>query len=81
MFIFPIYQSFVSQWMEVRADHLGATLLKGGRNQMADSLRILTKAQGEEIHKSLSYSMYADKTKKDKSSLERATWIWRMIEF
>ncbi|QNF30376.1 M56 family metallopeptidase [Metabacillus elymi] len=81
MFIFPIYQSFVSQWMEVRADHLGASLLKGGRNQMADSFRILTKAQDEEIHKSLTYSMSEDKTKKDKSSLERATWIWRMIEF
>ncbi|WP_338785921.1 M56 family metallopeptidase [Metabacillus sp. FJAT-53654] len=81
MFIFPIYQSFVSQWMEVRADHLGASLLKGGRKQMADSFRILTKAQDEEIHKSLTYSMSEDKTKKDKSSLERATWIWRMIEF
>jgi Zn-dependent protease with chaperone function len=81
MFIFPIYQSFVSQWMEVRADHLGASLLKGGRNQMADSFRMLTKVQDKEIHKSLSYSMSEDKTKKDKSSLERATWIWRMIEF
>jgi Zn-dependent protease with chaperone function len=81
MFIFPIYQSFVSQWMEVRADHLGATLLKGGRIQMADSLRILTTAQDEEIHKSLAYSMSEDKTKKEKSSLERDTWIWRIIEF
>ena len=81
MIIFPIYQSFVSQWMEVRADHLGATLLEGGNEQMANSLRLLTIAQDEELQKSLTYSMAEGESKSEKSSLERDSWLWRVIEF
>ncbi|MCI3988243.1 peptidase, partial [Bacillus vallismortis] len=32
--LFQLYQSFCSQWMEVRADYLGASLLEGGYSQM-----------------------------------------------
>ena len=81
MIIFPIYQSFVSQWMEVRADHLGATLLEGGHEQMANSLRLLTITQDEELQKSLTYSMAEGESKNGKSSLERERWLWRVIEF
>lgn len=67
--------------MEVRADHLSATLLEGGYEQMANSLRLLTIAQDEEIQKSVIYSMAEGETKHEKSSLERASCLWRMMEF
>ena len=43
MMIFPVVYSLFTQWMEVRADHLGATLLDGGNEQMAKSLQQLAK--------------------------------------
>ncbi|MCC3355551.1 M56 family metallopeptidase [Bacillus sp. REN16] len=82
MIIFPIIQSFSSQWMEVRADHLGASLLSGGSKQMSSSLITLSEKQDEAINKSLSYSTVI-KEEKDvaKSSIERDSLIWRFIEF
>ena len=49
MVIFPVVYSLFTQWMEVRADHLGATLLDGGMKQMAKSLQQLAKKQDEAI--------------------------------
>ncbi|MDQ0230009.1 M56 family metallopeptidase [Metabacillus malikii] len=81
MMIFPTYLSFVSQWMEVRADHLGGELLKGGHIQMANSLRTLTIAQDNALNKSLEYQMLNDKDENVSSSLERESWILRIISF
>lgn len=81
MFLFPIYQSFVSQWMEVRADHLGAKLLEGEQQQMAESLRALSLAQDDESKKALTYQMIEIDKNKEINSLKRESLIWRIIEF
>lgn len=82
MLLFPIYQSFCSQWMEVRADHLGAALLEGGHDQMADSLVTLARYQDEALVKSVEYSMVVkEDSKKDISSLKRNPLFLRLIEF
>ena len=82
MILFPIIQSFCSQWMEVRADHLGASLLDGGSEQMSNSLIALAKKQDEAITKSLSYSTVLEEEKDmAKSSIERDSLLWRFIEF
>jgi Zn-dependent protease with chaperone function len=79
---YSIYQSFCSQWMEVRADHLGASLLAGGSEQMSNSLMALAEKQDEAMNKSLSYSTVRNEEKDEaKSSLERDSLIWRLIEF
>lgn len=81
-FFYSVFQSFCSQWMEVRADHLGASLLNGGSNQMSNSLIALSEKQDEAINKSLSYStVLKDEEEKTKSSIERDSLIWRFIEF
>lgn len=49
--LFQLYQSFCSQWMEVRADNLGGSLLEGGHKQMAEALRILAVRQDGDIQK------------------------------
>ncbi|WP_449539416.1 M48 family metalloprotease [Ferdinandcohnia sp. Marseille-Q9671] len=81
MMLFPILQSFCSQWMEVRADHLGATLLSKGKEQMAKSLTTLSIAQDEAINKSLDYSTVKERNDKDISSIERGSVLWRFLEF
>lgn len=82
MILFPIMQSFCSQWMEVRADHLGASLLAGGSGQMSYSLKALAEKQDEAITKSLSYStVLKEKDEKVKASTERDSLIWRFVEF
>lgn len=79
---YSIYQSFCSQWMEVRADHLGASLLAGGSEQMSNSLMALAEKQDDAMNKSLSYSTVRNEEKDEaKSSLERDSLIWRLIEF
>ncbi|WP_010283428.1 M56 family metallopeptidase [Bacillus timonensis] len=79
---YSVFQSFCSQWMEVRADHLGASLLGGGSKQMSNSLIALSEKQDEAINKSLSYStVLKDKDEKTKSSIERDSLLWRFIEF
>ncbi|MEH7235524.1 M56 family metallopeptidase [Bacillus sp. JJ1562] len=79
---YSVFQSFYSQWMEVRADHLGASLLNGGSLQMSNSLIVLSQKQDEAINKSLSYStVLKDEKEKEKSSIERDSLIWRFIEF
>lgn len=82
MILFPIIQSFCSQWMEVRADHLGASLLDGGSEQMSTSLIALAEKQDEAINKSLSYSTVIKGEKDEtKSSIERDSLLWRFVEF
>lgn len=82
MILFPIIQSFCSQWMEVRADHLGASLLDGGSEQMSTSLKALAEKQDEAINKSLSYSTVLKGEKDEtKSSIERDSLLWRFVEF
>ncbi|TDH75095.1 peptidase, partial [Acinetobacter baumannii] len=55
IFLFQLYQSFCSQWMEVRADHIGASLLEGGYRQMAESLKVLAVRQDEDLQKQNTY--------------------------
>ncbi|WP_453990520.1 M56 family metallopeptidase [Bacillus nitroreducens] len=81
MISFPIIQSLCSQWMEVRADHLGASLLEGKSEQMFNSLIALSQRQDEAINKSLSYSTVQKDDEKDISSIERDSLLWRFIEF
>lgn len=81
MILFPIYLSIIGQWTEVRADHLGARILEGGREQMKNGLREVGNAQDKELHKSVEYSQVKEKKQKDKPSTERGIWILRLIEF
>ncbi|WP_226666489.1 M56 family metallopeptidase [Metabacillus litoralis] len=81
MMFYPIYQSFYLQWMEVRADHMGSSLLDGNQEQMAESLRLLTIEQDIALNKSFSYSMTEAEQKKKVSSLDRDRWFWRLVEF
>ncbi|WP_186576690.1 M56 family metallopeptidase [Aquibacillus kalidii] len=80
MILFPIYQSFYTQRMEVRADHLGATFLNGSTEQMAQSLSMLARNQDNALQKSVEYSAVNSK-KLTESSLDRPSWIWRFLEF
>ncbi|MEB3751980.1 M56 family metallopeptidase [Geobacillus sp. FSL W8-0032] len=87
LFLFPAFQSLFTQWMEVRADHLGATLLDGGNAQMANSLAILCEYQDRALEKSAGYRVTFEKeqevNQKNKkiSSLERDSWFFRFLEF
>lgn len=79
---FPLYFSFVAQWTEGRADHLGALLLQDGSQQMADGLRELALAQERDAKKSLQYKQVNDeKERKTRSFLARESWFIRVIEF
>ncbi|MEI1423490.1 M56 family metallopeptidase [Bacillus cabrialesii] len=80
--LFQLYQSFCSQWMEVRADNLGAALLEGGHKQMAEALRILAVRQDEDIQKQSAYSSEADADEIQIDSLTRdKSWLFRLIDF
>jgi Zn-dependent protease with chaperone function len=81
-FVFPVYLSFVSQWCEVRADHLGAALTSKGRRQMAEGLADLARAQDRDSEKSFVYSLPEERpAPRAPSSLERDKWFWRLLEF
>lgn len=80
--LFQLYQSFCSQWMEVRADNLGASLLEGGHKQMAEVLRILAVRQDRNIQKQSAYSSEADEDALQIDSLTRdRSWLFRFIDF
>ncbi|RDW15065.1 M56 family metallopeptidase [Oceanobacillus chungangensis] len=81
MLLFPLVQSFYLQLMEVRADHLGAAFLDGGKRQMADSLATLATRQDEALRKAQQYSLEIRNQKEIKSSLERSPWFYRLLEF
>ncbi|WP_273123212.1 M56 family metallopeptidase [Bacillus weihaiensis] len=81
MILFPLSQSFVSQWMEVRADHKASELLPKKQEQMAESLILLAEKHDYAMNKATSYSMVESEKTKQISSLERDSWIWRFIEF
>ncbi|MCP1158911.1 M56 family metallopeptidase [Bacillus infantis] len=81
MMFLPIYQSFISQWMEVRADQLGAQLLEGGYSQMAGGLADLAERQDHEVNQSAEYRAAKDEKRRVISSLKRDKLIWRLIEF
>src|SRR5699024_11417446 len=72
MILFPVYLSFVGQWTDVRADHLGDELLEDGREQMKKGLRELGNAQDKTLHKTTEYSLEREKTAKEKQSTERS---------
>ncbi|KGA96809.1 peptidase [Alkalihalobacillus alcalophilus ATCC 27647 = CGMCC 1.3604] len=80
--LFPLYQSFYSQVLEVRADRLASFILHDGSKQMANSLGILGQSQDESIEQSLQYIEDKEiEEKKRPSSIERPPWIWRWLEF
>lgn len=79
--LFPVYKSFYSQWMEVRADHLGATFLEGGAEQIAESLAVLAVHQDEALEKKAAYSIAKSERKEITSSLDRPIWFMRFLEF
>lgn len=83
MWAFPIYLSFVAQWAEVRADHLGAELVAGGRRQMKKGLCELGEALDSTQAKTTAYSAVRNDTSRgDKMrSLDRSGWFIRLIEF
>src|SRR5699024_8544598 len=75
MMLFPMYLSFVSQWMEVRADYLGAKLLGKESIQMANGLTELGVASDQALDKKFEYSMEETKPMKRTSSVERDNWF------
>ncbi|WP_339234856.1 M56 family metallopeptidase [Bacillus sp. FSL K6-1012] len=80
--LFQLYQSFCSQWMEVRADHIGASLLEGGYRQMAESLKILAVRQDEDLQKQNTYCSDIDEDEVKVNSLIRDnSWLFRIIDF
>ena len=83
MLIFPMYLSFVAQWAEVRADHLGSGLVVGGRAQMKNGLRELGEALDNTAAKTAEYgTVKEDTAKKIKMrNLDRNIWFIRFIEF
>ncbi|UTL72556.1 M56 family metallopeptidase [Bacillus halotolerans] len=82
IFLFQLYQSFCSQWMEVRADHIGASLLEGGYRQMAESLKILAVRQDEDLQKQNTYCSDIDEDDVKVNSLTRDnSWLFRIIDF
>src|SRR5690606_22649260 len=82
MILFPLFLSFVSQWTEVRADHLGAKLLPNGNAQMASGLRELALESEKDIEKSLEYQRVSDENEENRfSELERQPWFIRILEF
>lgn len=84
MMIFPAIYSLFTQWMEVRADHLGATLLDDGNVQMANSLKQLAMKQDEAIENSEQYNIDDEKensSDKKMSSINRDKWFIRLLEF
>lgn len=80
MLLFPVFLSFVAQWMEVRADHLGSTLLPGRKQQMAHSLRSLAIFQDEVAKKERQYKGISEE-EQPKSSLDRENWFLRIVHF
>lgn len=83
MLVFPIYLSFVAQWTEVRADHLGAELVPGGRIQMKKGLCALGEALDSTLAKNNEYSAVKKETSKEiqMRNLDRNGWLIRLIEF
>lgn len=70
--LYPAFRSWLVQWMEVRADHLGATLLDGGNDQMANALAILSKIKTKPSSKHIATtSMRRKKTMRRKMHLPR----------
>ncbi len=88
--LYPAFRSWLVQWMEVCADHLGATLLDGGNDQMANALAILSKNQDQAIEQAHSYHIDA-KEKDDEEedafaedgsfTFEREDWFSRFSKF
>lgn len=80
---FPMYLSFVAQWAEVRADHLGAGLVVGGRTQMKNGLRELGEALDNNAAKTVEYGTVKEDTSKKvrMRNVERNIWFIRFIEF
>jgi heat shock protein HtpX len=81
MLAYPIYLSFVAQWVEGRADFLGATFLSNGNKQMADGLKDLADYQDKDIDRSLAYQLPSQGESKRTVTSERDGWIWRFLEF
>lgn len=79
--VIPMIQSFYLQWMEVRADHIGATFLNDGKKQMGKSLEHLATAQDDTLQKQATYSMSTEERREPTSSLSRPPWWIRFIEF
>lgn len=89
--LFPVSYSFLTQWMEVRADHLGATLLDGGNAQMAKSLSNLYEFQEKAMDSYIGYDVVpkgeektevaVEESNEKTYSLERESWFFRFLEF
>ncbi|WP_158589692.1 MULTISPECIES: M56 family metallopeptidase [Clostridia] len=72
--------SIIAQWAEIRADFLGATLLEGGRSQMASGLEELAVSQDKATEKTLQYSV-DEPLLRSRSTVDRGNWILRFLEF
>lgn len=83
MIAFPIYLSIIAQLAEVRADHLAAELLTGGRQQMKNGLSELGNALDYSLTKAAEYSTVDNENDKkiQTRNLERNSWLFRFIEF
>ncbi len=87
--LFPVSYSFLTQWMEVRADHLGATLLDGGNAQMAKSLFNLYEFQEKAMDSYIVYDVVpkgeektevaVEESNEKTYSLERESWFFRFL--
>lgn len=81
MLLFPVYQSFYMQWMEVRADHYGSQFLGGGKRQMAESLKSLGAHQDIATKKMMEYRFTDEEREGYQSILVRGSWFIRFLEF
>ncbi|SDL86927.1 M56 family metallopeptidase [Sediminibacillus halophilus] len=79
--LFPVFQSLLSQWCEVRADFLGSSYLDGGTEQMAESMTAIAVKQDEAALKSVGYSETKQSEMVKESSLDRSPWWLRVVEF
>jgi len=79
--LFYSFPSIVGQFMETRADHLGASFLDGKYKQMSDGLKRLAK----DTTKDLKYLMSYDADKSIKAEIDFAKrhkdWAQRFIQF
>ncbi|QTM99031.1 M48 family metalloprotease [Sediminibacillus dalangtanensis] len=79
--LYPVFQSLISQWCEVRADFLGSSYLAGGSGQMAESLTAIAVKQDEAALKIVDYSETKQSEMLKESSLDRSPWWQRAVEF
>lgn len=81
IWLVPVLFSLISQWREVRADHLGARWILGGSGQMAKALYRLARYEEVDQMRALSYAEGKKEPRHDRRMTERPSWLQRGIEF